>query len=234
MKRCLQCLLIAFFIYYVILLFFVFGPSKSHAVELPDRAKQYIPILQTVTKEIWPDIPKGVYLAAQIEQETCISLKHSKCWSPRAEIKTSREYGFGFGQITVTKQFDNFKEAKRLDYQLKNWDFEDRYNPYLQLRALVAMDKFVYQQIKWTNDKQERMAFMFSAYNGGLGGAIKDRNICAKKKDCDSTKWFGHVELDSFRNKSAVAEYKKSFFEINREYVHNIMLVRYQKYLPLY
>ena len=67
-----------------------------------------MPTLATEQRTHWPDVPIRSALAAQVEQETCPSLKSAKCWNPRAELKTSREYGFGLGQLTVTQKFDNF------------------------------------------------------------------------------------------------------------------------------
>lgn len=197
---------------------------------LPDRAKTYLPLLRNNVTRLWPSCPYPVYLAGQVEQETCPSLKSEKCWNPRAELKTSREYGFGLGQITVTDRFDNFAAAKGWDSSLKGWTWENRFDPDMQLKALVAYDRNLYLQIRFGANPYEKMAFMFSAYNGGLGGLLKDRRMCAAADGCNPDRWFGHVELHSFRAKTAVAGYGKSFFEINREYVRNIMLVRSDKY----
>ena len=46
----------------------------------------------------------------------------------------------------------------------------------------------------------------------------------------DSGKWFGHVEHTSLKAKTAVPGYGKSFFEINREYVRNVMVTRTVRY----
>ena len=80
----------------------------------------------------------------------------------------------------------------------------------------------------------ERQAFMFSGYNGGVGGVLKDRIICKNTKGCNPNKWFGNVANYSFRAKIATKGYGQSFFEINREYVTNIMNVRWKKYVQIW
>ena len=200
---------------------------------IPALAAVYIPVLAAVLTALWPAMPDRPLLAAQIEQETCISLKHSKCWNPRAELKTSREYGFGLGQLTVTEKFNNFVAAKGWDKSLADWQWEDRFRADMQLRALVAYDRNLYSQIRFGASDRDRLAFMFSAYNGGLGGVLKDRRMCAAVSGCDPDRWFGHIEHHSFRSKTAVSGYGKSFFEINREYVRNVMDVRVTKYRGL-
>lgn len=197
---------------------------------IPALAQVYLPVLLTVQASLWPSMPDPALLAAQVEQETCITLKHSKCWNPRAELKTSREYGFGLGQLTVTPRFNNFEAAKGWDKTLAGWKWEGRYDPEMQLRALVAYDRNLYSQVRFGRSEIDRLSFMFSAYNGGLGGLLKDRRLCAATPGCNPDRWKGNVELYSFRAKTAVKGYGKSFFEINREYVHNIMVVRSSKY----
>ena len=197
---------------------------------IPALASVYLPMLAAVIASLWPTMPDPPLLAGQIEQETCITLKHRKCWNPKAELKTDREYGFGLGQLTVTPRFNNFEAAKGWDKSLAGWRWEGRYDPQMQLRALVAYNRNLYAQIRFGASERDRLAFMFSAYNGGLGGLLKDRRVCAATRGCDPDRWFGHIERHSFRAKTAVGGYRKSFFEINREYVHNILNVRSTKY----
>ena len=69
--------------------------------KIPDNAVKVMPLLVSTIDQVWPTIPFKSFLAAMIEQESCISLTHSKCWNPRAELKMQREYGFGFGQTLL-------------------------------------------------------------------------------------------------------------------------------------
>lgn len=73
---------------------------------MPDLAYTYAPMLVMVQALLWPAAPQPEVMAAQIERETCITLTHRTCWSPRAELKTSRENGVGFGQVTRAYRAD--------------------------------------------------------------------------------------------------------------------------------
>lgn len=214
----------------------VFWVIPAHAkTDLPAGAIKYLPVLKTEIQTIWPDVQPYSTLGALIEQESCISLKHKKCWNPRAELKTDREYGFGLGQLTVTHKFNAFEEVKAMHPSMRDWRWEDRYNPSYQLRAIVLKNRNNFRAVsKWTPRNEDRMAFTFSAYNGGLGGLMKDRRLCANVKGCDTTRWFGHVEQHSFRSKVAVKGYGQSFFDINRGYVRNVWneTPRRKKYIP--
>lgn len=187
--------------------------------QLPARAVEYLPVLQLVIVAAWPAMPDRAVLAGQIEQETCITLTHRSCWNPRAELKTAREYGFGLGQITITSRFNTFDTVKGLDPALRGWAWADRYDPARQIRALVALDRNLYRRF---SPEDDGLAFMLSAYNGGLGGVLQDRRLCASKPGCDPHRWFGHVERTSYRATTKVQGYGQSFFAINRGYVRNI------------
>lgn len=214
-------------------LFFLLAIFSQIAIgqALPENAKKYAPVLKEELKKFWPELKERSIIAAQVEKESCVTLKSSKCWSPFAELKTDREYGFGFGQITVTKRFNNFDEVKKLDKSLSSWKWENRFDPGLQLRAMVLMDKDIYRKLPAV--LEDKMAFMLASYNGGLGGILNDRRLCQGTKGCDPNKWFGNVENTSFKSKIKPPQYGKSFFEINREYPKVILQVKAQKYVSL-
>jgi hypothetical protein len=200
------------------------------ALSPPDAALPYLPLVRAESAALWADHPHPAYLAAQIEQETCPSLKSKLCWNPRAELKTSREYGFGLGQLTVTSRFNNFEESKKWDKSLRDWQWSDRFDAKYQIRALVAYDRNLYRQIRGAADADNQYAFALSAYNGGLGGLLKDRELCRNTKGCDESRWWGHVEHTSLKAKTAVSGYGQSFFKVNRDYVVNVMRVRAPRY----
>lgn len=205
------------------------------AIELiPTLALAYFPVLKEEQVKYWPEAPRIEWLAGQVEKETCITLTRSKCWNPKAELKTSREYGFGLGQLTITAEFNNFEEAKTWDKGLANWKWEDRYNANYQLRALVVYMRNLNGRIKGEATNREGYAMTLSAYNGGLGGLLKDRALCGNTRGCDSSKWYGNVEHTSTKAKTAVKGYSKSFFETNRGYVEEVMNHRYKKYEVLH
>lgn len=213
-------------------------PPQKTATEPPvayiGNEKKYLPVLENELTTLWPTVEWKSPFGAQINQETCAGLKSKKCWSPGAELKTDREYGFGLGQLTVTPKFNNFMEAKKLHPSLRDWTWDNRYDAKYQIRTMVLMDKFNHGKLGWAHNEHERMAMAFGAYNGGLGGVLSDRTVCRATAGCDPTKWFGHIEHTSKKAKKPVKGYGKSFFEINREYVRNVMIHRRERYKPYF
>jgi hypothetical protein len=197
---------------------------------LPLNAQQYLPVLIAEVREHWPSMPLPSALAAQVEQETCSKLTSPRCWSPHAELKTQREYGFGLGQLTMTSRFNRFEDAKELDVSLKTWQWSQRYDPQKQLRALVLMDKGLFHYFDAAT-LLDQLAFMFSAYNGGIAGVRNDKKLCGQIEGCDALRWFGHVEKHSLKQRTKVSGYGQSFYDINRTYVRNVLKVRRSKYI---
>lgn len=212
-------------------------PSLVKADELPRRAREYIPILQSEQYRLWPELQQPPLLAAQVEQETCPSLRHRQCWNPRAELKTSREQGVGLGQVTRTARFDTLAELRK-SYRMEladwAWDSESLYDPRMQLRGLVLGDLQCWRVIRGAATERDRLAFTFAGYNGGLGGVASDRKLCGGTPGCDSRIWFGNVERTSLKAKTVASGYGRSFFDVNRDYVRNIMVVRVKKYEAAY
>jgi hypothetical protein len=201
---------------------------------LPLHAKAVVAALCGLVGSHWPALPDPSVLAAQIEQETCVSIRSATCYTSRAELKMPREYGFNYGQITVTATFNNFETAKHLDPSLADWRWEDRLDSTKGLIALLAMDRQAYQFCKpLMGSPADAMACMLAVYNGGAGGFRSDRRVCTNTKGCDPRKWFGNVENTSLKAKKPAAGYGQSFFQINRGYVANVMGSRRPKYLPL-
>jgi hypothetical protein len=187
---------------------------------------------------MWPELELRSMVAAQIEQETCVSLKSKGCWNPRTELKTSREYGFGLGQITIIYNADGsvksstFEEMKKLGGRLAAWKFEDRFDPEMQLRGMILSEKLLYHRIQFgTATDVDRLAFTLSAYNGGLGGILQDRRLC-QKPACDNSKWFGHVAVNSKKAKRPITGYKTAFYDVNRCYPRYILMDRRPTYAP--
>ncbi len=212
---------------------------------IPPKAIPLIPVLKDVINEYWPTMPMRSAIAAQIEQESCISLTHKKCWDPRAELKTSREQGVGLGQFTRAwdKQgklrFDAVQEMVDQNPELKEWGWKNVYDPKLQLTAILIKNRINYSKITWKTDtEQDHLSFMFATYNGG--STVKDRSLCLSRDGCDPGRWLVEKSdkpyaVESFSTKSKVKQkgYGKSFYEISREYPRNILFVRRAKYIPL-
>lgn len=210
--------------------------SSALAAEVPRNALQFLPDLVVAQRSVWPSAPMPSFLAGQIEQESCITLSHSKCWNPRAELKTKRENGVGLGQFTRafnkdgSIRFDKISELAATHASLRGWSWARRYDPNYQLTAIVEMDKAIFGRQKGAASDRDRLSFTLSAYNGGESGVLQDRRLCANTPGCDPSRWLGHVADTSLKSRKPHPGYKKSFYAINREYVTNILDVRRPKY----
>lgn len=201
--------------------------SKQDAAML-ERATPYLPMVKTVLGGYWPDHPYPVLVASTIEQESL--------WRPNAELcvpkpKCTTEYGFGFGQLTITPKFNAFTEVKNLNPALRDWSFEDRHNPQKQVLGILTKARANYKQCKpLMADEPNVFSCVVVSYNGGYGGFLSDRRICSNTEGCNPKLWFNHVEHTSLKAKVAKAGYGKSFFQINREYAVNVLKLRPVKY----
>jgi hypothetical protein len=214
--------------------------TSARAAEPPAAAVPLLPVLKAQQRTYWPGMSMPSLLGAQVEQETCISLKSRGCWNPRTELRTSREQGIGLGQLTRTwnkdgtQRFDALAEVvSSFPRDLAGLSWENRYDPELQLRALVLKDLQDFHQVLGAATDADRLEFALSAYNGGIGGVQSDRRVCAATKGCDPGRWFGNVERTSLKAKTAIPGYGKPFFAINREYVANITGPRRARYQVL-
>lgn len=219
------------------LLFLGFS-GRAVASDVPAAAKPLLPVLAEEASAHWPDLRMCSVLAAQIEQETCITRTHRYCWSPTAELKTKREYGFGLGQHTQafrsdgSIRFDAHAEAReKFGRHLAAWTWENRYDARLQLRAVVLGNRACYRHLtRLGPDDYNAMAMCDAAHNGGFGGMLNERRICASVDGCDPDVWFNHVERHSLKSRAKTAGYGASWFEINRTHVRNVMIVRRPPY----
>lgn len=204
------------------------GKAKAAEPAVPANALKYAPILVSEVNLHWKEFKPVSILAGQVEKESCVSLKSTRCWTPYAELKTTRERGVGFGQITVVPgRFDALQEMVNANpVALKGWAWNSPslYDPDLQLRALVLKNKTNWNRITGMATVQDHTDAMLIAYNGGLGNVIVSRRLCAATPGCDSTKWRGHAEKTSKLSKVVIAGYGKSFHDINRGYPGDVEL----------
>ncbi len=218
-------------------LLLVFAP-RAHAQDLPPNAITYLPMLKTEQMRAWPDHPAPSVLASLVEQETCISLKHSRCWSPASKLKTDREEGAGFGQITRawakdgSTRFDTIDVAKALDPGLASLTWSNVYSrPDLQMRAMVAMNRDCYVRAgRLIEDTGNKLCFCDAAYNGGWAGMQAERRACGLSAGCDPQQWFGNVEQHCLKSKVKWQGYGASACDINRGHVDAVINKRRPKY----
>lgn len=226
----------------ILLLALIAAPAGAQNVKtyVPKQAYALLPELRAVQEKVWPDAPMPSFLGAQGEQESCISLTHSKCWNPRSELKTSRENGVGIFQVTRafradgSIRFDKQSELRAAYPSLRGWTWAMRYDPGYQLLAVVEMDHGIYKRVSGATNTTERLAFTLSAYNGGESGVRQDRLLCRNTAGCHPDLWFGNVEKYSLKTRKVNAGYGESAFSINRGYVRNVIFLRRPKYEPFF
>ena len=171
---------------------------RSH---IPAAAEVHRASFSAEQRAHWPDHPHRAALPALVEHESCISLRHSRCWSSTARLKTPREEGAGLGQLTRawrpdgTLRFDALADLRTRYPALRELSWHTIYQrPDLQLRALVLMNRENFGALATVADPIERLAMADAAYNGGLGGLQRDRRACQVTPACAPQRWFGHVE----------------------------------------
>ena len=203
---------------------------------IPPAASQYQLTMRAEVDENWPDHPRREVLPALVELESCVSLRHSRCWNPGSRLKTSREEGAGLGQITRawrqdgSLRFDALAEMRERHPALREWSWSNVYQrPDLQLRAVILKTRDDYMGLRVVTDPWQRLAFADAAYNGGFGGVQKERRACGLKAGCDPQQWFGHVEHVCLKSRAPLYG-SRSACDINRHHVTGVLVERSPKY----
>lgn len=230
--------LVALSIVFLGLMILFSGVARAQDVRtyIPPAAEALRATFQAEQARHWPDHPRRELLPALVEHESCITLRHARCWNASSRLKSPREEGAGLGQITRAwhpdgrLRFDALQEMRERHPALREWSWANVYQrPDLQLRGLILKVRGDFQALGMVEDPGQRLAFADAAYNGGLGGVQRDRRACGLKAGCDPQRWFGHVEGTC--TKSRVALYAgRSACDINRHHVHDVLMVRSPKY----
>lgn len=222
--------------YGLLALFGSIARAQDVRTYIPEQADYYRLTMKVEQIKNWPDHPKLEVLPALVEHESCISLKHSRCWNPRSKLKTQREEGAGFGQITRAwhpdgkLRFDALTEMRERHPALREWSWANVYDrPDLQLRAVILKSRDDFRALSMVADPLERLSFADAAYNGGMGGVQKERRACGLKTGCDPQRWWGNVELTCLKSKAPLYG-NRSACDINRHHVHDVLKVRSPKY----
>lgn len=211
--------------------------GSIETMPIPKQAFQYFETIKKESKVIFGDFGYPYYFAGLIEHESCITLTHKKCWNPSSQLLTKREQGIGLFQLTRawkedgTLRFDTLSELRKnhMD-QLKELSWSNVVQrPDLQIRAGLLLIKTNYNRLYPVTDGFERLAMSDAAYNGGLGGLLKERTTCGLAKDCDPQYWFDHVERYCLKSMKPLYG-NRSSCDINRYHVQDVLFRKMAKY----
>lgn len=204
---------------------------------IPANAYVLRPMVVKEVDSIFPDIPNRAYVPALIEHESCISLRHKRCWSSTSRLKSPREEGAGLGMLTKAYnkdggiRFDALTELRtRHRRYLAELTWDNVYQrPDLQIRALTLMVRDNYKTLYDVDEPIQRLAMTDASYNGGMGGLQRERRQCSLVKGCNPDFWFGNVERFCMKSKKVLYG-NRSACDINRYHVSDVMTVRLPKY----
>lgn len=211
--------------------------SQDVKTFIPINAHKLLPLVREEALRLMPELPYQHYFGALIEHESCIGLKHSRCWSPTSELRSKRELGIGLAQITKAYnpdgsiRFDSLDDLrKRHHVELKEMSWETvKFRPDLQIRGLILMTRDNWKGFWQVPDLEARGHFSDAAYNGGKRGVDKERLQCGLTKGCDPKLWFGNVEKICLKSTKPLYS-GRSACDINRHHVHDVFDNRMPKY----
>ena len=241
------------FIIFCLLLFFSFNSQANDLTDtIPEKAYKYIDMIKAEVENTFPELPNHALIPALIEQESCITLKHKRCFEHTSQLYTEwspgrlREQGYGWFQLTRATRVDGSMRldtlsdlARRYPRELGNLNWSTvKTRPDLQLKAGILLYRENYNLFKNMVDEKTAMEFAISGYNGG-GNAVKtDIEFCKRFKECDPTKWWGNVEIYSLKPGSKYKPSKplygkRTAFRINRDTVQ-LETARVCKYVKMF
>jgi len=214
-------------------------PVKTY---IPSKAKELAPVIISEVSLIIPEYNKPYYFQSLIEHESCVALCGKgywarRCYSPVSELKTKREQGIGFFQLTRTFKKDGrirwdiigtLKKRHPKELNELTWNNVKK-RPDLQIKAGLLLWRDNWRKLANTIPEDERVYFADSIYNGG-GWVYKERRICKLRKGCDPDIWFGNVELiKDVRGKKKLYG-NRTAWDINRHHVKDVTKIRLNKY----
>jgi len=199
------------------------------------KARPHMHIFRAVVDKHWPGAPNPENLPGKVEQETCATMR--QCWNSHTELKTAREYGFSYSQMTVaynkdgSERFNKFDEARRQYHELVSWKWADRYNDEYQFIFITLESRRLYETYRryFTHDVDAEAASLV-AYNAG-GGTVTGRiAVCRHTTGCDATRWFGGLDSVVIPGEQRLL-YGRSLHDRRNEYPDNIINRRAAKYV---
>jgi len=215
--------------------------AQSVKTYIPPQAFEYKETILSELSAFFPNIPDYNYVPALIEHESCISLRHSRCWKSTSELRSKREQGVGLGQVTRafredgSVRFDtlsNLKNMYKSELKEASWDIIKN-RPDLQIRMIVLLLRTDNKQLYSIQDELVRLHFTDSAYNGGIRDIHRSRRACGLVKNCNPQYWFGHVE-NYIQKSNKILYGNRSAIDINKHHVKDIFKTRMPKYQQQY
>lgn len=225
----------------VFLLCFLSTGAIAQPDYIPPKAFLYKDQIKTELNTYFPDIPDMNYIPALIEHESCISLTHSRCWSPTSRLKSAREEGAGLPQITRaynkdgSLRFDTLSDMKnKYKTELKEASWATIYQkPNVQIRVMILLTRDNYKKLYMVKNDMYRLHMTDPAYNGGVTSVQKQRRACGLVKGCDPGIWFNNVE--NFCTKSKKPLYAgRSAYDIFLGHPRDVFGHRLPKYRAHY
>lgn len=226
---------------WMLLLFSSLCYAQSVKTYIPPQALQYKDLYSLNQQQFFPKLTSPSYFMALTEHESCISLKHSRCWNPSAKLQSSRELGIGLSQLTKTYRedgsirFDTLTELKERHKQhlseLSWMTIEKR--PDLQIKAMYLLTRDNYVRIVKAKTEEDRWFMTDAAYNGGYGSIQKRRTKCSLTKGCDPNVWEGNLS-EHCPMSSKPLYGKRSACDINNQHVFDVFYNRKPKYDKLF
>lgn len=207
---------------------------------IPQRCRDLRELVLEEADTYMSGVPFRGYFGALIQHESCITTSHSRCCSPKSQLKTAREEGAGLGQITKafrpdgSLRFDKLDEMRRAyREELHELSWKTIYDrPDLQVRAIIILSRENHRRLLSVKDDYERWSMTNLAYNGGIGAVNQARTACGLAKNCDPDYYWGHVER--YNPKSTKPLYgNRSAKDINQQHTKHIMrdlLPRYNSF----
>lgn len=206
---------------------FLLTASPAQAT-ISKNAQELLPVLAGVIDAQWRACPEPWVLAGKVEQESA--------WKMRAELKTTREYGFGLAQITIaynpdgSERFNNFDQALRVTMMSKTITWAKRFDPGFQFTYAVLTDRSNFSTAsKFFDDRESRMAGMLVSYNAGPGRLVQRKAEAIRRGIDPPRTWFNGLERIHPAGENRILYGRPLWVAIN-EYPSIIMHTRSPKY----
>lgn len=205
-------------------------------VEQPHpKSLQHREAIAASIQKNWPELPWPHYVPALISHESgCPGMR--SCWEPTARLKTKREEGAGFPQLTRayredgSVRFDMVTTLANKYPALSGMNWGNVYQrPDYQITALALLARESWFELRGVRDPMQRLAMTDACYNGGCRDLHRERERCKASTGCNPQVWFGHVETKCVKSTKPLYG-TRSACDINRHHVKDVL----HRWMPVY